>query len=223
MELVEHLGIKIPIDPSIVPDNIAEFIRNGRYETREGRLLQKTIEPGDRVLELGGGLGFISAIAGKNANVEQVLVFEANPILMPAIQRTHDENGVTGVDVRNGVVFSNPDVERVPFFVRKQFWGSSLVQRDGESEADAVEIPVRAMADVIQEFQPSMIVMDIEGGEASLFDGSDLPGVQKIMMEVHQQHIGGKAMADLFCHLAQSGFHYDQNDSAGAVILFRRY
>lgn len=220
MEIIEHLGVKLPIVPDAVSPQIAEFIRAGRYETREGKLLDKIIEPGERILELGGGLGFISTLAAKRPEVEGVLVYEGNPKLKDVIAETHRLNEVSGVEVRTGVVFADDSEKSVPFYVRSQFWGSSLEKREGETGATTVNIPVSAIRDVIAEFKPTMIVCDIEGGEAALFDGSALPGVRKIMMEVHQQHIGRNAMAKLFANMAKAGFHYDQDNSVGAVVLF---
>lgn len=220
MEIVEHLGIKIPLDPKVVSPEIAGFIKNGRYETREGRLLDKIIEPHDRILELGGGLGFISAIAAKNTNVEAILCYEGNPKLKDAIAETHRLNGVSRVQVRTGVVFSNDDEKTIPFYVRKQFWGSSLAKKEGETGVEIIQIPVTSLRDVIAEFRPTTIVCDIEGGEVDLFDGSAMPGVKKIMLEVHQQNIGRNGMAKLFANMTKSGFHYDQDHSVGAVILF---
>lgn len=220
MEIVEHLGVKLPVNPQFVSPQIAEFIRAGRYETREGKLLDKIIEPGDRILELGGGLGFISTLAAKRPEVEAILVYEGNPKLKEAITQTHKLNGVSNVEIRTGVVFADDSEKSVPFYVRSQFWGSSLEKREGETAADAVNIPVTSMRDVIAEFKPTMIVCDIEGGEASLFDGSALPGVRRVMLEVHQQHIGRNSMAKLFANMAKAGFHYDQDNSVGAVVLF---
>jgi hypothetical protein len=65
-----------------------------------------------------------------------------------------------------------------------------------------------------------MLVVDIEGGELDLFERVNLRGVNKIMIEVHQQVIGRRGMLRLFNALAAQGFHYDQWHSSRNVVTF---
>lgn len=221
-EYVEHLGVKIAVPVSAVSDTVLSFLKQGRYESREGKILAKIIDEGERILELGGGLGFISTIAAQNSKTKAVRVYEANPGLKPVIAETHRLNGVTGVEVETAVLVRECREESVPFYIRKDFWGSSLSRREGEVSVKEVQVPTRELSWVIGEFRPSMIVCDIEGGEADLFDGRALPGVSKVLVEVHQPVIGPGGMKAVFDGFSRAGFFYDQDFSSGGVILFRR-
>lgn len=221
-EYVEHLGIKIPVPEEAVSDTVLKFLKEGRYESREGKVLSQIIEEGERILELGGGLGFISTIAAKNQKTVAVLTYEANPALGDVIALTHQLNGVTGVEVRTGVLVREARQQSVPFYVRRDFWGSSLSKKDGETGVKEVMVPVHELSWVVGEFKPTMIVCDIEGGEAALFDGRALPGVNKVLVELHQPVIGPAGMKAVFEGFSESGFYYDQDFSSGGVVLFRK-
>ncbi len=103
-EIVELQGVRIAIDPAIMSDKIQRQIRNGKYERGEARNLPEIIEPGERLLELGGGIGFLSALAALQRRAEVIVVIEANPELIPVIRETHRLNGVTAQVLNAAVV-----------------------------------------------------------------------------------------------------------------------
>lgn len=71
-----------------------EAIRTRQYEVPEAKRIGKILRPADVVLEIGAGIGFVTALILKNPAVERVISFEANPLLVPMIQRTLADNGV---------------------------------------------------------------------------------------------------------------------------------
>jgi len=44
--------------------------------------------------------------------------------------------------------------------------------------------------------------------------------VKKVYMEIHQKVLGRRGVKRLFDAMSARMFHYDQNHSAGSVILF---
>ena len=71
-------GVLVPIGPNEVSPKVWTALETGAYEANEARRVASAIRPGDRVLELGAGLGVITSII---ASVEDVRVwsFEADP------------------------------------------------------------------------------------------------------------------------------------------------
>src|SRR4051812_37271559 len=93
-EVVEHklFGIKIELDPAIASDGLRNILSDGRYERTEGELLLRALDD-DRthsVLELGGGIGFVSALLCRRCSIRSYHLVEANPDLIPVIRRTHE-------------------------------------------------------------------------------------------------------------------------------------
>jgi len=211
-------GVKIPLDMPILSETILKYIRSGEYEYEEQRQLPEIIKPGERVLELGVGLGFIASIILKHHNTQAYLGFEANPELLPYIQEVFELNEVSG-EICNEVLVHDPDITHLDFYKRQNFWASSLAPGPWGYESK-IAIATKLVNEVIAEFRPTLIVCDIEGGELDVFKQADLQGVQRIYLEVHQKELGREGIRELFDILSAKNFHYDQFHSTGAVVLF---
>jgi FkbM family methyltransferase len=211
-------GVKIPLDLPVLSDNILESILSGEYEYQEQRQLPGIVKPGERVLELGVGIGFIASMILKHENTQAYLGFEANPDLLPCIREVFELNGVDG-EICNAVLIHDPDVTHLDFYKRRHFWGSSLSPEPWAYESK-VAIPARQFNSVIAAFRPTLIVCDIEGGELEVFRQADLSGVKRIYLEIHQSVLGRQGIRELFDILGSKNFHYDQFHSTGAVVLF---
>lgn len=103
------------------------------------------------------------------------------------------------------------------FYVSDHFWASSS---RGNHGGRMTQIPVRSFRKRLDEIRPTFLIVDIEGGEISLFDGVDLNGVKKIQLEVHQNVIGRSGMKHLFDTLSAQNFHYDQWHSSRNIVTF---
>src|SRR3954465_8286744 len=58
---------------------VEQAISKGGYERDELRLIGMVLSPSDVVLELGAGLGLVSAFCAKRVGSGRVFAFEANP------------------------------------------------------------------------------------------------------------------------------------------------
>jgi FkbM family methyltransferase len=210
---VEHRGILIPIIPQVFSDQIAAAVRNGTYEVSEAGELDALIQPDEVILEIGAGCGFISSYCAKNPHTKAVYCVEANPALIEVIRLTHEVNQVH-VTVYHEVLAK--EAGETDFYIHKDFWASGTHSFLGEP----VKVKTTPFQQRLAEIQPSMLVVDIEGGEASLFEDVDLTGVKKIMLEVHQPTIGRRGMKRLFDCLSEQGFHYDMWHSCRSIVTF---
>lgn len=212
-------GIKVAVDESRVSPSIVEHLRNGSYERQEALNLPSIVQAGDRIVELGAGLGFISSLVSSLERAESITVFEADPGLVPLIERTHALNGVKD-EVINAIVAPKAEAPTAPFYVRSDFWASSLSPEPYGYE-EVIDVPVVGFADMLARHRPTMLIVDIEGGEEALFSG-DLPltGVKKVYLEIHQNVLGRVGMKRVFDFFSGRDFHYDQWHSSHGVILF---
>lgn len=220
-ETIEHFGIRLRIDPEFMSPKLMDVIREGRYETPEARKIGKIAQQGDVILEIGAGIGFMTALMLKNPAVERVVSFEANPLLIPKIQRTLDDNGIGGqrFELHNAILGAE-DSGTIDFHIHQDFWASSL--RKTTATIQSFPIPLVSFDKTIKTVRPTVIVCDIEGGEKALFSTCDLAGVRSVYLELHQRVIGPAGMRDVFQAFHDRGFHYDQNHSSGAIVLFSR-
>ena len=76
-----------------------QFVRSalfkGTYEDNERRLVRGLLKPGDRVLEIGTGIGLVSLVCAKICGAGNVLSYEANPQLERIIRKNYELNGLT--------------------------------------------------------------------------------------------------------------------------------
>lgn len=172
---LRHRGVRLPRDPQIISPQIAASIRRRRYEAREAIQVETLLRDSDRVMELGAGLGLISTIAARSPLTEAVRSYEADPRLIPYIRRVHALNRIAPAkaELRNRVLTAGPGGGTATFYVRKNFWGSSL--RPSARYLKKEAIPTENIAAAVAEFRPTFLVCDIEGGEVELFDGIALP------------------------------------------------
>ena len=211
-------GVELTIDPEVMSPKMIEVIRSGRYEGGEAREIARIVQPGERVVELGAGIGFIATTAMKTGQVKAYAAYEANPRLIPLIEANAARNGVA-FEVANAVVDPRQDGGTVPFYVRQDFWSSSLSPTPGGVVAE-VAVPRVSFDTVRERHRPTMLIVDIEGGEALLFRDIALTGIRKIYLELHQTLIGRVGMKAVFDFLSSKDFHYDQHHSRGSVVLF---
>jgi FkbM family methyltransferase len=222
--IYELNGVQLPHDDTIITPQVAAALTRGNYERPEVLATPKFLEPHDRVLELGAGIGYISSFAAKVIGVEHVTCVEANPKLAAYIKHAHAYQGIENTDVRNCVALSGdatmtPD-RMMDFYIRDPFWSSSL---DPGRDPIAVEkVAQEYLSDLITQTGATALIIDIEGGERDLFNGGDLGTVRKIYLELHTRYIRPKGIKACFDALSKHGFYYDQRVSHGGVVLFRK-
>lgn len=220
--LVEHYethGVLIPVSPEVITPAIEAAISAGAFEAEEAQELPYIVEPGDRVLEIGAGIGFISTLLDRHSSVDKVIAVEANPYLMTYMERLHDINGVKKV-VRKNAVLTNEPLDSMTFYLRQDFWMGSLAEGPNPYQA-TVEVPTQSLNSLISDEDISLIVCDIEGAETFLFEGADLNGVTRIYMELHDHVTGLKGIRKLFKSMENMGFTYDPRHSSKSIVLFR--
>lgn len=216
----DYNGVKLIMDRNIISPVIEQALTRGTYEGEEIKQLHKLIEPEERILEIGSGLGLMSTLAGKHESSVQVITVEANPQLIPYIQKVHEINGVQHVELISGILSNDTASGTVPFYIKENFWGSTLVKPKQNNYLKMVEVPIHNFNELILKTKPSMIICDIEGGELDLFIHANLTGVEKVLLEIHQRMIGRRGVKKIFECFAARDFHYDQYHSAGSVITF---
>lgn len=216
-------GIRVPFDGFHLGRTTwttFKFVYRGDYEGPEVRALLGLVRKGDRLLELGGGLGIVSGVAANAADNAPLLIFEANPRLIPHIRTLHRLNGLTNAEIRNQLVLPRVEPQGRTFFVHNSFGASSIVEHD--KVAERVKVPVVAFADVVAEFRPDVLICDIEGAEAELFDGIDLSTFRAAVIEVHPAIVPPDRMKRIFETCLSSGLSPRVDLFGGTVVAFER-
>lgn len=220
MTSLNALGVSIPEAPTVITPAIRAAILSGRFEAEEAAGLPDILRPRDRVLEIGAGIGFISTLLDRQDAVEKVIAVEANPNLLPYMERLHHENHVTKV-MRCNAVLTNDSTPSMTFYVRHDFWMGSL-SKGPNPYVDTVQVPTQNLNNLIRDQAITMIICDVEGAESFLFTDVDFNAVDRVYLELHDHITGLKGVAEVFAALAKRGFAYDPRHSQKSVVLFRK-
>lgn len=220
---IKSRGIRFPNDKRIINARNRRALRSGDYERREAEAVKAHVGPDDVVIELGAGMGYMSAFMAKNLRAKEVHAFEANPGLIPYIDAVYAANGITTAKVTNAIL--GPRKGKAEFYARKNFLASSLEKepKGMKSAVVAVEkVDVLNVKTVFKEIRPSVLVCDIEGAEADLLPAADLSSLRVAVVELHPQWIGQAGVQAVFDAMHAAGLSYFPRSSDKKVVTFKK-
>jgi FkbM family methyltransferase len=211
-------GVYIPVSMSYGYP-VLRFIDNGEYEQNEIAIIKNTLGPGDVVLELGAGMGFVSSYCARAIGSYRVHTYEANISLKPIIESCYTKN-----DVHPEVTFAMLGVQAGTrtFYKDAGSFLASSTERSGTTGSIVSEVPVLDLNEVIARIDPTYLMMDIEGGEYDIFKGIDFRGIQKIQFELHPAVLSSEKIAGIFSRLAGSGFLENKEHRYGNNFYFKK-
>ena len=223
MERFELNGVALVCPEGQLTDKIRGKLASGEYEGSEARAVMMRVKPGQRVLELGAGLGYIGALAARIVGAKNVTSVEANPDMIMAIRANYALNGVAEIDLRHAaVVGQDYEGHSLAFACAKQFWASRIAGV-GDAGVGVVDVPVLRIHALLDEVKPNFVIMDIEGAEQYLFDAKWPRSVKHVVIELHpKQYESGKVIKHIVDMLSRSGFTYDPVASRGTLLALRR-
>lgn len=193
-------GIKLSTDPQEVPSGVRKLLLRKEYEDQELVLVREALSPDDRVLEAGAGIGFIGIACARICGQDSILSYEPNPAMKPVIEKNYALNGLQA-NLRNKVLSTTTgDVE---FYFSEGVLSSSLFDR---KHGGPTKVQSDAIADVVAAYEPTALVIDVEGAEIDLLRSCDLDGIGKIIIEMHPHIVGADKIDELFAYLADKGF-----------------
>ncbi|WP_376710552.1 FkbM family methyltransferase [Pseudochrobactrum lubricantis] len=219
MDTVTLHGIKIPFAPDEVSPVIWQAIISGRYEAKEAKWVFKAVKRGDRVLELGSGIGVITSLMATIPDV-RIWAFEANPSTAALAQRVLDTNTAGNVLLTQGILAAGEPADH-RFYVRKDLWMSSMDKEQGPYEHE-ISLASANIDNFIAAHDINVLVMDIEGAERDLLQKADLSGIERIFLELHDHLYGLAGIRDITQALAEKGYAYDPRGSYGPCVLFAK-
>ena len=210
-------GIELPLKHPLITPPIQRDIYFGDYERKELDVIERRLEPGDTVMEVGAGIGFLSAYCARVLGDDRVFAYEANPALLELVGVVHARNKVRPRVTQ--ALLGEGDGER-DFFVEPDYWASSLVRRS--PKATCVRIRQIDFNSELRRVAPSFLIVDVEGGEYELLRNADLSAVAKLCLEVHPDVLGNARVSEVFAHLIAAGLALDFTLMRKNVFYFYR-
>ncbi|MNZ29433.1 hypothetical protein D3C78_466810 [compost metagenome] len=210
-----NCGLKLVVDRNF-PANMLYYFLAGDYEESDLGLIRRHVQPGDKVLELGGGVGLTGALVGQVSGMA-VTICEPNPALPPLIRRTFAANGQQLNLIEAAAVNEALGDGYISFNVAPGYWWSSLLPIK-----DSSSLPVRSfrLSHLLELSSANVLLVDIEGYESQLFEGTDLQSVDTLIMEIHAPSLGAQTSCNLITSIIRRGF--DLVDFAAQSFVFKR-
>lgn len=192
-------------------------IVKGLYEAAEKASCQSMIQPGDRIIELGGAIGYIGLFCLLKCKAESVVSVEANPATAAMLRANYRLNGREATVIEAAVVKKEGVIE---FNVGADFWADGIANQ-GEGRKK-IQVNGQTLAQILSTVRnnPNVLIADIEGAEAEL-DWKSLPlTLDRIIIELHPRQYGATVMYRIISAIVNRGFDFVRND--GDVFMFKK-
>lgn len=199
---VTHHGIQLDLEFECIEDEVrARFVR-GSYESVERLLVDRYVPSDTDVIELGGGVGFISCTLNRQLEEGRThVVVEANEDLVAVLERTRSLNDASFVIEAAAYA---PEAKQTRFQTGPVVTaGKSVDAEDGDSVATTNLRDLRDLYDV----DDFTLVVDIEGSEYDLVDReSDILSehCSFVLAELHD--VAGREWSEFVDGLRAAGF-----------------
>jgi len=213
---VESRNVVVP-DPRRLSTTRTAEILSGRYEQQEASLVERYVPDGSDVLELGGGIGFITAVIEQTTDdLGTHVVLEVNPDLLPMLRQAKKINELQAII--DSVAYSSGG-DTVAFKSGNTFTQSSIAGLDTDGET----IPAKSLESLIEEYDLDefALIADIEGAEAGLLDEEFETMVSHcpvVILELHRSSLG----EDLTPYVERMRTEYTLLEDINPVFAFRR-
>lgn len=205
----------------ISADGLSSMMRHavceGSYEWIERRLACQFLGAADRVVELGAAIGAVGLTSQKRLGISTWYSVEANPRTFAMLQRNYQLNGRPFHGMHAAVTATPGSTVRLN--LNPDLWVDSLVT---PATLEAVEIPAIRLPELIARlsFEPTALVIDIEGAEYDI-DPVTIPGsVRVVIMELHPDLASLTTHFGFVARLMAAGFKPEVQ--LGMTVAFRR-
>lgn len=215
--VVSNHGIRLLVKHPSVSNHMCRVFYHDRYEGPELDVLSATLATTDRVLEIGGGVGYLSVYCARVCGNESVVLIEANPEIVEVIHENHVLNSVKPTIIPK--LASTDDHGEATLFLTNDFWSATT---ESKSERSVI-VPKVDTNNVIRGFKPTFLIVDVEGAEKELIPQLELNNINKVLIEIHPNIIGNRAGNEVIKYLIDTGFSLDLSKPVlGNTFYFSR-
>ena len=213
---VHRYGVELWLDSPAISRTVIDKVLQGRYEFTEAAIASDLVRRGDRVVEFGGGMGFLAIyIARLVGPTGTVTTYEPDPQVVEIARLNIKRNHCQNVDLIHAAVTDSPTESQVYLSSEADFWNRAVA-----TEIDNTTIPSETLqpvpavniAKVLADLQPTVLVIDVEGLEHDLLTSGPLPTtIRAIVLEMHDERLTSAQWQATLGSLEGQGFKVIHN------------
>lgn len=174
-------------------DVCSEAIAQGNYEAAEWRFVERFVQAGMTVLDLGAHHGFYSLLASKRAGPQgRVIAFEPSPREFKRLQRHVARNGCKNVRLEPMAVGSEEGVRNLFLVEGSETGCNSLRPPQVGQPTRTLPVPITTLDKYLQAHaveRIDFVKIDVEGGELDVLRGAkgllERPDRPVFLCEIH--------------------------------------
>jgi FkbM family methyltransferase len=213
-------GLKFHLPHKMMPMGFRSRFYFDAYEGGERVLCKKHLTSEDCIIELGACVGVVSCVCNQllKDRTKHVVV-EANPLLIPWLEKNRAANEAS-FHIEHGMLSKSNDGN---FRIEKYIVSGSANTTSGE----LIKVPVFDLETICQKYKiiPTVIVMDIEGGEIDFISENQKwldahKEVTTMVIEMHPFIVGDELIENSKATLKHLGFSLVEN--IGFVEAWKR-
>lgn len=140
------------------------LIMDGKYDQRERKFLERQLQPGDIIVDIGANIGFYTLwFATSGVENIHILAIEPNPEMHQALQDNIAINGLQNIDTAMVAIGDQEGVASLNFSERYPGSGSLL-----GTEPKQIEVRVITLSRLLEDYKlarADVVKIDVEGYE----------------------------------------------------------
>lgn len=211
-------GFRVLAYRSDIPKHVSSLLIRGDYEAPERYALNALLAADDRVLEIGSGVGVTAMNAARIVGSANVLAYEPNPAAAAVAVENFAANGLH-IELRNRAV--GAIAGRLDLTIGAGSWLGASSKRQ-IADGRTLTVAVDGIGEVMDEFAPSVVAMDVEGMETELLPNLRFASLRAIIVEFHDDLVNLAELTALRGFIASHGFALQAAMSAGQTEVWLR-
>lgn len=211
--------LKFTIDAEGISYKTISTLYFGFYESAEIRFVKKYLRDDLPLIELGTSLGVISTYCNV-INKNKLVCVEANPTLIPPINKNFQLNNIENYTIINAAIGYNNTM----FFER----GKSNVSGKLSSTFNerSIVVDMISLNSILNKYgiDEYILICDIEGAEAQLLknDFESLKNCRQIIIETHEGELDGVKFSPLSLKKMIINLGFVLVDEYGSNFVFKK-
>jgi FkbM family methyltransferase len=190
-------GVSVIADPAKTIGR--SLFTTGIYDLAVSEILARLIKPGDKVVDAGANVGYMTLLAGVAAGASgRVYSWEPHPQLFSVLQSNVSalsaRGGVADIAIRNAALGPEPGYAELILPAHMDANDGVAYIGEASGSTQSTTVAVEALDDILGDSPVAVMKLDVEGAELGVLTGARRAlGDGRITHVVFEDHVGAES------------------------------